>query len=151
MLYNSDTDTNYCHCWVCCAPGAAQRVEQAEQLAHGAQQQMQNFVSWFSFLSLTTVLISMLTSLVCAGVSLPGAWYCCRAPAAQSRRGHDSHKTVQPRLRMRICCHDCSPSAAAARGQQPGNWPCSTPGAAQRVEQAQRLARGAQQQMQLPM
>ena len=60
---------------------------------------------------------------VCAGVSNQVLITACLALSAQRRRR--SHETAQPCSldTMQICCRACSPSATAARGLQPGDWP----------------------------
>ena len=136
----------YCSCWFLSKFSFEYLIK--FQILTGA---LQHFVSWFPLILWITVLISMLTSLVCAGDFQPGSYHCqpsavCAAPP----RPQDS----TPRMRMRICCSAFSPSSSAARGQ-PGDWPLcsarSAPGAAQRVEQAERRTCDAQQQMHLQM
>ena len=81
----------------------------------------------FRFSLLITVLILMLTSLVCAGIINPGSSRLItghRAPSARRRRGHE---TAQPQMQMRICCRACSPSASAASRRQPGDCHSAEP------------------------
>ena len=89
---------------------------------------LQHFFSWFSFISWITVLISMLTSLICAGVESSNQVFitASRTPSVQRSSGHE---TARP------------------------SWASFAPGATQRVGQpeAKRLACCAQQQMQWQM
>ena len=90
----------------------------------------------------------MLTSLVCGGPwrLLPSSnQVFITARPALSAQCHRGHETAQPRMRMQICCHACSPPATAARGRHLDDWPlwwaCRAPGAALCVDQPERLAR----------
>ena len=88
-----------------------------------------HFISWFSFISWITVLISMLTSLVCAGVFQLGSYHCLPSAGCQCAVQQGPRLSPSPPRQRSLGC-ECesavmptAPTFAAARAQQQGDLP----------------------------